>query len=728
MKKTGRLTIPTDINFVEETKEIAKRWGADAVRDCDGVELPLNPKEIADKVYKAYFVVRGDNKWADENPDEWHRFYLMSDRVTATSTTLTIQLLKGYFTEQIDVDHIADPKRYWEVINRTTGELLNVDLWTYDQKTKSVTIKDTLPFHEYTVSFMAVCIWDPVQMYNYMTNDWDGEKQKMYDPRYPKTNTYVKDYLKAWLEDNPMINVIRFTTFLYQFTLVFNDKKKEKYVDWFGYSMSVSPKAIDDFEKVYGYRLRAEDIVDEGYYNNPFRNPKKAFLDYMEFTQKFVTKEVKELIEMTHKEKREAMMFLGDCWIGAEPYGKYFKELNLDAVVGSVGGGVTVRMLSDIEHVKYVEGRFLPYFFPDTFYEGNDPTIELNFNWLKARRAMMRKPLDRIGYGGYLELAAKFPDFVNRVEEISNEFRTIYDNVADKKPLNKLKVAVLNAWGKIRSWQSHMVAHELWYQQIYSYQGVLESLSGLPVETVFISFDDVIKSDILKDVDAVINVGSAYTAFSGGDYWDNHVLVSKIKSFIHHGGGFIGIGEPTAYQQQGRFFQLADVLGVDQEKGFSLSEDKYNIHKEKSHFIVDDLQQPIDYGEDTKNIYALEGTKVIDIKFSERFKRNVNVGEVKLASNDFGKGRSVYIAGLPYSFENSRLLLKSLLYATHKESSYLKVHTDDIRTECHYYEDNKVYGIVNNSEEKIETNFYDRLGNVTKVTLLPREVKWIHET
>ena len=82
---------------------------------------------------------------------------------------------------------------------------------------------------------------------------------------------------------------------------------------------------------------------------------------------------VKELVEITHKNGKEAMMFLGDCWIGAEIFGERYKELNLDALVGSVGGGVTVRMLSDVQGVKYKEGRFLPYFFPDTFFEGIFP-------------------------------------------------------------------------------------------------------------------------------------------------------------------------------------------------------------------------------------------------------------------------------------------------------------------------------------------------------------------
>ena len=40
-KKTkGRVTIPTNLDVVPETIDILKRWGADAIRDCDGTEFP----------------------------------------------------------------------------------------------------------------------------------------------------------------------------------------------------------------------------------------------------------------------------------------------------------------------------------------------------------------------------------------------------------------------------------------------------------------------------------------------------------------------------------------------------------------------------------------------------------------------------------------------------------------------------------------------------------------
>ena len=35
---TGRVTIPTDMDVVPQTLEIMKRWGADAIRDCDGTD------------------------------------------------------------------------------------------------------------------------------------------------------------------------------------------------------------------------------------------------------------------------------------------------------------------------------------------------------------------------------------------------------------------------------------------------------------------------------------------------------------------------------------------------------------------------------------------------------------------------------------------------------------------------------------------------------------------
>jgi 1,3-beta-galactosyl-N-acetylhexosamine phosphorylase len=559
-------------------------------------------------------------------------------------------------------------------------------------------------------------------MYNHITNNWGDKPHDIpFDVRQPASNVFMSDYLKKWLKENPDTDVVRFTTFFYHFTLVFNNLGKEKFVEWFGYGASVSVAALEAFAESRGYRLRAEDIIDKGYYNTAFRVPTEQYLDYIDFIQEFVAKEAKKLVDIVHKDGKEAMMFLGDNWIGTEPYGKYFEQIGLDAVAGSVGGGATLRMIADIPHVKYTEGRFLPYFFPDTFYEGNDPLPETVQNWITARRAILRNPVDRIGYGGYLSLAYKFPKFVDCVEKIADEFREIYDIVKGGNPYCKMKVAILNSWGKLRTWQTHMVAHALHYKQIYSYLGVLESLSGMAVDVSFISFDDVIHSDILDKFDVVINAGDAGTAFSGGKIWRNETLVAKIREWVYNGGGFIGIGEPSAYEHGGRFFQLAQVLGVDKELGFSLSTDKYFTKEKGKHFITEDVRKnsengkDIFFGESMKNIYALyENTEILE--FSN--------GEIHLSSHDFGKGRGIYIAGLPYSDENTRLLWRALHYAAHKENEFNKWNCTNVHCEVHVYPEKNKIAYINNSTEEQVTEVYDERGTSKTIKLNPGEIIW----
>ena len=718
--RKGRVTIPTDENYVEGTLRIADLWGADAVRDCDGTHLPKNAKELADKVYNTYFVVRGDNAWADCHTDELQSVLLMTDYNLATSDTLKIELLKGYSKDQLGVNE-ENPKKYWQVFDRTTGE----EVFDWDYSDGIVTINSAIAYHEYTVNYFAKNLWDSTQMYNYITNNWNIEKHKVMEPHFKATFEHIKDNMIKWCDNNENVNVVRYTTFLYHFFLVFNDINKERHVDWFGYPMTASPRAFDDFEKEYGYTLKSEDIVANGSYQSNFVNPTKKFRDYMEFTEKYVTKTVRELVDIVHARGKEAMMFLGDSWIGTEPYGDYFKDMQLDAVVGSIGGGVTVRMLSDIPHVKYHEGRFLPYFFPDTFFPGNEQNAiaELNRNWVTARRAMMRKPLDRMGFGGYLSLADMFPGFIKRAGELCDEFRAICDASNNGKPYCGLTVAILNSWGKKRSWMCHMVAHELWYQQVYSYQGVYEALSGLGVDVKFISFDDILENGIDKDIDVIINVGDEGTAFSGAEYWANEKLLTTIRAWVADGHGFIGVGEPTAYQKGGKFFQLSDVLGVDKEKGFTLSDDKYNIEK-KAHFITEDVCGEIDYGEGMKNIYAKDGADVLDITISDRFIRKVNVGEVKLASNSYGKGRGVYIAGLPYSPQNARLLLRAMYWSAGKEQEMFKAFSSNINTDCSYYLETKKYAIINNANSAQTTTFYNVEGKKEELTLGAGEIVW----
>ena len=712
-RKSGRVTIPTDLDVVPETLEILKKWGADAIRDCDGTDFPQQLKDADAKIYSTYYTTRKDNAWAKANPDEVQQCYIMTGFYTAPGDTVTIPLMKGISPELMQVNTNDDITRWWEVMDRTTGQPVPPEQWSYADG--SVTVQ-AVPFHEYTVSFLAYLIWDPVHMYNATTNGWTNfEHQITFDVRQPKTHKYSMERLRKFIAEHPYVNVIRYTTFFHQFTLIFDELKREKFVDWYGYSASVSPYILNQFEQEVGYKFRPEYIIDQGYYNNQYRVPSKEFRDFQAFQRREVAKLAKEMVDITHACGCEAMMFLGDHWIGTEPFMPEFKTIGLDAVVGSVGNGSTLRLISDIEGVKYTEGRFLPYFFPDTFHEGGDPVREAKENWVTARRAILRKPIDRIGYGGYLKLALQFPEFVDYVESVCNEFRELYENIKGTTPYCVKRVAVLNCWGKMRAWGCHMVHHALYYKQNYSYAGVIEMLSGAPFDVKFISFED-IKNDphLLDSLDVIINVGDADTAHTGGIWWEDPEISSAIRKFVWNGGGFIGVGEPSGHPYQGHIFQLATVLGVEEENGFTLNYDKYNWEEHPDHFILQDADRPIDFGEGKRNIYALEGTEVL-------VQRNK---EVQMAAHDFGKGRAVYISGVPYSFANSRTLYRAILWSAHSEEELHTWFSSNYNVEVHAYVKNGKYCVVNNTYEPQDTTVYTTDGSSFALHLDANEIKW----
>lgn len=712
---SGRVTIPTDVDVVPETLELLKRWGADAIRDCDGTDYPDELKHVDAKVYSTYYTTRKDNVWAKANPDEIQQMYIMTPFYTAVKSELSIHLMNHLHTDLLKVNDRDDIKRWWEVMDRTTGQPVPVSSWEYSGETGDVTIHEAKEFHDYTVSFLAYIMWDPVHMYNAVTNGWTNfEKQITFDVRQPKTHKFSMERLRKYLEANPHVNVIRYTTFFHQFTLIFDELAREKYVDWYGYSASVSPYILEQFEREAGYPFRPEFIIDQGYMNNNYRIPSKKFLDFQAFQRREVAKLAKEMVDITHEYGKEAMMFLGDHWIGTEPFMDEFKTIGLDAVVGSVGNGCTLRLISDIEGVAYTEGRLLPYFFPDTFREGGDPVKEAKVNWVTARRAILRKPIDRIGYGGYLKLALQFPEFVAYVEDVCNEFRTLYDNIKGTTPYCIKTVAVLNCWGKARAWGNHMVHHAIYHKQNYSYAGIIETLSGAPFDVRFISFDDIRENpEILNGIDVILNVGDGDTAYTGGDNWTDETIVTAVKRFIYNGGGFIGVGEPAAHQYEGHFFQLATVMGVEKETGFTLNVDKYNW-EEHDHFIKEDCTKDIDFGEGKKHIYALDGTRILVQRDRE----------VQMAVREFGQGRCVYISGLPYSFENSRILYRSIIWSSHDEDNLYCWFSSNFNVEVHAYVKNGKYCVVNNTYEPQHTTVYKGNGSSFELDLKANEIIW----
>ena len=98
-------------------------------------------------------------------------------------------------------------------------------------------------------------------------------------------------------------------------------------------------------------------------------------------------------------------------------------------------------------------------------------------------------------------------------------------------------------------------------------------------------------------------------------------------------------------------------------------------------------------------------------------------GHVHLATNGFGKGRSVFMAGLPFNLPNCRLLYRALLWAAGKESHLRQWFSDNVNAECAYYPQTNHALAINNSNRPQKTTLYDGRGETTPVELGPYEMK-----
>ena len=132
-----------------------------------------------------------------------------------------------------------------------------------------------------------------------------------------------------------------------------------------------------------------------------------------------------------------------------------------------------------------------------------------------------------------------------------------------------------------------------------------------------------------------------------------------------------------------------------------------------NHFILADVAGEVNFGEGKKSIYAYEGTDILVQKDNE----------VQMAVNSFGNGRSVYISGLPYSFENSRVLYRAILWAAHGEEGLHKWFSSNYNVEVHAFVANGKYCVVNNTYVPQDTVVYTDNGSFA-LHLDANEIRW----
>lgn len=708
-KTTGSFTLPGESGYEELTLELAKRWGADVIRDSDGTKLSPDILNAGYGIYSTICIIRDHNEWAKKNLDKLQQTFLMTAPIVATEKELKIDLMGGFFAEQFRINDSDESIGYWQVFDRTSNT--EVKDWTYADGV--VVIKNADLYHKYTVNFLAYRIWEEISMYNHTTNNWNKEHLMQIDPRYPETQEYMLDWMENWCKTHPETTVVRFTSMFYNFVWIWgaNERKRNLFTDWASYDFTVSPLALKEFEKKYGYAMTSEDFINKGNFHVTHMVCDKKKLDWMEFINDFTITFGKKLVDIVHKYNKKAYVFYDDSWVGIEPSGDRFKEFGFDGLIKCVFNGYEARLCCASKGVETHEIRLHPYLFPvglggaPTFMEGGNPVADAKAYWKNIRRALLREKIDRIGLGGYLSLTLPFPEFNDYIEDLADEFRLIKSFHEEGKPYTlKPRVAVLTFWGKLRSWTCAGHYHE---QPEVDLINVNEALSGMPLDVKYISFEDV-KNGALNDYDVVINAGYAGSAWSGGEKWDDEIVV-KLTEWVANGGTFIGVNEPSALGGYDTFFRMSHVLGVDKDTGEKVYHGKYSFKVEEDKITPEGAKIT-----PKENIYLTSSdTKVY----------MADGNAPTLTVNEFGKGKGIYLSQFRTSNVNNRMMLDLILMATGEDNrqSFL---TDNAEVECCYYPNSKSVVVVNNSDST-QTTKIAIIDGAIEVTVTPFETKII---
>lgn len=722
IQNKGDFTLPGEAGYEALTLKLAEKWGADVIRDSDGTKLSKEIVESDYGIYSTLCLIRSDNEWAKANMDKLQQNFLMSFPVIAASDEVVIEPLKGYFKEQFVLNVKDDPKEFWQVFDRTTGEEVALEMWSFNEENQTVVIKGAKKWHEYTVNFLAIRIWEEISMYNHITNDWkDKEHLMAVEPRYEEVQAHLLEWLENWCKEHTDTTVVRFTSMFYNFAWFWGEDQNRRNVfsDWGSYDFTANPVALRAFEKEKGYKMTSEDFIQNGHYNATHNAPTKKYREWMDFINEFVVSFGKKCIDLVHQYGKKAYVFYDDSWIGVEPYSKRFKDFGFDGIIKCVFSGFEARLCGGVEGAETKELRLHPYLFPTglsgepTFAPGGNPTLDAKRFWRNIRRALLRKTVDRIGLGGYLHLVEPFPDFCDYIEDITNEFRMIKALQKDATPyVVPCKVAILTAWGSLRTWACSGHFHE---NPTLDLINVLESLAGLPVDVTFLSFDDIKANGIPEDVKVIINAGKKGSAWSGGSYWEDEKVVETINEWVYNGGGFVGIHEPSSVDGKMHQFMLSPLLGVDIDDGSRSCQGKYGYEVQDAPSIFK--------GQTLEAIKKQEGLFILDPSTKVLAEQD---GMPILTTHAYGKGKGIYLAGYTYNTTNTSILLRLLCDAAGMGEDVLKQYIcDNKETECAYYPADKKLIVINNNEKEETTKIETEEKGMIEVTLEAYETKVI---
>ncbi len=682
-KRGGDFTLPGEAGQEAWAMELADRWGADAIRDSDGTSLSPALMEQGMTVYSTVCIIRSHNDFIRKHPRTRQQTFLCTAPKVHTGGPLRFVVMDDFFSGQFEVNGGEDSLPFWQVTDRTANLEVPAENWEYLKEEGAVLLKEASPFHAYTVSFLAYRVWEEISMYNHTANRWDSEPLMQLDPSWPEARAYLLDWMEKWLLEHPATGIVRFTSLFYNFVWIWGSdtRRRSLFTDWASYDFTVSPPLLQAFKEHFGYALRAEDFVNKGLYRSTHSVPDRKKRDWMAFVQDQVLDLGRELVALVHRYGKKAYVFYDDSWVGLEPYGERFPEYGFDGIIKCAFSGFEARLCAGVP-APVKELRLHPYLFPvglggsPTFSPGGDPAGDARAYWMNIRRALLRQGLDRIGLGGYLSLTRGYPEFVAYIGQLAEEFRRIKALHAQGTPaVKKPRVAVLHAWGRLRSWTLSGHFHE---NDTHDLMHLLEALSGLPLSVRFLDFED-LEEGALQDADLLLVAGARNSAWSGGSLWTDKA-VERVQAWAFGGGTLLGVGHPAALEGYNTLLRLSQVLGVDVDDGRYASHGPWRF----------EADCPPELMAEGAFVPALPGVRLTDGTTQVLLAKD---GLPLLTRHAFGKGQGIYLSGFRYSPGNARLLLRLILPAS-KDGEETFIPTDP-QVDCAWFPAGRALALAN---------------------------------
>lgn len=688
----GDFTLPGEAGYEELTLRLAKKWGADVVRDSDGTQLSPEILSAGYDVYSTVCVIREHNEFAKAHPDTQAEVPLYSMPAAANGDTLEIKLLNGYFQEQFQIDDRACSQKFWQAFDRTENKELPIETWEYSGDGK-VLIKNAKKYHEYSVNFFAFRVWEEISMYNHITNGWEKEHLRQIDPVHPIVRDYLKNYMKSWCEAHPATNVVRFTSLFYNFVWIWGNDLKNRFLftDWASYDFTASPLMLENYREQTGENITLEDFINGGKRHSTHTVWEETNLKYMRYVQNFVADFAAELVRIVHAYGKKAYMFYDDSWVGSEPYSESFSRIGFDGIIKCVFSAYEARMCASVPNVETHELRLHPYLFPTgltgepVFEKGGDPVTPAQKYWISVRRALLRQSVDRIGLGGYLHLTENFPDFCDCIETLANDFRRIKALHKSGAPYTlPLKVSVLTFWGSLRTWTCGGHYHE---HPDLDLINLLESLAGLPVQTEFIDYAQLKNGEISGDV--LLIAGLKNSAYGGGNAWLDVKTYESVAAFVNRGGALVCVNEASETDGFSTNLRLAPLLGVDLDRGDFNCRGKYPATTEREKIKIGGFA-----GKKEAFIFAPD-TEILK-NAAKTGGENGEENTFSITCRKAGKGAAAYLSSYKHTPENAFALLTLLRMLKHipAENNYL---SDNPYVDCAYFGKERKFVLANAS-------------------------------